>query len=144
MALAAGRRFGLALLAEGTVLSWGENSWGQLGIASATGPDSCYAAYAAASEYSVPCSTKPISVNGLNGVTAIAAGAQHGLALLSDGAVMAWGDNETGQLRDGSMHGPEHCYKETEPTQCSTRPVPVTGVSEVTAIAAGENSISRC
>ncbi|HEV7938442.1 MAG TPA: hypothetical protein VGP18_10525 [Solirubrobacteraceae bacterium] len=138
-ALSIGRRFGLALLSDGTVMSWGENSWGQLGDGTDTGPETCHAAYAAAAGYTVGCSTKPVPVSGLSEVTAIAAGAQHSLALLSNGTVMAWGANESGQLGDGSMSGPDHCYTEQEPTQCSTSPVPVSGLSEVTAIASGQN-----
>jgi alpha-tubulin suppressor-like RCC1 family protein len=138
-ALSIGRRFGLALLRAGTVMSWGENSWGQLGDGIHTGPETCHAAYEAAAGYTVGCSRTPIRVSGLSGVVAIAAGAQHSLALLSNGTVMAWGDNESGQLGDGSMSGPDHCYTEQEPTQCSTSPVPVSGLSEVTAIAAGQN-----
>jgi len=137
--LAGGGRHGLARLSGGTVVDWGENNWGQLGVGTHTGPESCHAAYAEASDYTVACSLKPVPVSGLSGVVAIAAGAQHSLALLSDGTVMAWGDNEVGQLGDGSTSGPEHCYKEEEPTQCSTRPIPVSGLSEVTAIAAGQN-----
>ena len=138
-ALSIGRSFGLALLRPGTVMSWGENSWGQLGDGIHTGPETCHAAYEAAAGYTVGCSRTPIRVSGLSGVVSIAAGAQHSLALLSNGTVMAWGDNERGQLGDGSMSGPDHCYTEQEPTQCSTSPVPVSGLSEVTAIAAGQN-----
>jgi alpha-tubulin suppressor-like RCC1 family protein len=138
-ALAGGRRHSLALLSDGTVVAWGGNDWGQLGDGTHTGPESCHAAYAAASGYTVGCSTKPVPVSGLSGVVAIAAGAQHSLALLSDGTVMAWGANERGQLGDGTTNGPDHCYTEAEPTQCSTSPVPVSGLSEVTAIAAGQN-----
>jgi alpha-tubulin suppressor-like RCC1 family protein len=138
-ALAGGRRYSLALLGDGTVMAWGENSWGQLGDGTDTGPSSCYAAYASASGNTVGCSTTPVTVSGLNGVVAIATGAQHSLALLSNGTVMAWGANEWGQLGIGTTYGPDHCYKPTEPTQCSTTPVPVNGLSEVTAIAAGQN-----
>ena len=38
-------------------------------------------------------------------VTALAAGRYHSLALLSDGAVCAWGSNARGQLGDGSPLG---------------------------------------
>lgn len=138
-ALAGGRRHGLALLGDGTVMAWGENNWGQLGVGTSTGPGSCTAAYAAAPDYTVACSTTPVPVEGLSGVVAIAAGAQHSLALLSNGTVMAWGANGSGQLGDGSTWGPDHCDKETESVQCSTRPVQVSGLSEVKAIAAGQN-----
>jgi alpha-tubulin suppressor-like RCC1 family protein len=36
---------------------------------------------------------------GLGGVTAIAAGRDHGLALRRNGTVVAWGNNEFGQAR---------------------------------------------
>jgi alpha-tubulin suppressor-like RCC1 family protein len=138
-ALAGGGRDALALLSNGTVVAWGANNWGQLGDGTDTGPSTCHAAFASASGYVVPCSTAPVPVSGLSGVVAIAAGAQHNMALLSNGTVMMWGANESGQLGDGSMSGPDHCYKQEEPTQCSTSPRPVSGLSEVTAISAGQN-----
>jgi alpha-tubulin suppressor-like RCC1 family protein len=137
-ALAGGRRHSLALLSDGTVVAWGENGWGQLGDGGDTGPEICHAEFAQATGYEIPCATTPTPVEGISEAVAIAAGAQHSLALLKNGTVVAWGDNEAGQLGDGTMSGPDHC-SEAEPTQCSTKPVPVSGLSEVTAIAAGEN-----
>jgi hypothetical protein len=61
---------------------------------------------------------------GLQRVTAIAAGFRFSLAL-SAGAVSAWGSNSLGQLGDGT-------------TTNSSAPVPVSGLSEVAGIAAGE------
>jgi len=66
----------------------------------------------------------PVPVKGLSGVTAIAAGSLFSLALMSNGTVVAWGDNREGQLGDGTLRN-------------STVPVPVTGLSGVTSIAAG-------
>jgi alpha-tubulin suppressor-like RCC1 family protein len=123
----AGRRYSLALLSNGTVDSWGENSWGQLGNGTETGPETCHAAFARAPGYEVPCSTTPVQVKGLTGVTAIASGSQHGLALLSNGTVMAWGANGDGQLGNGTESN-------------SAVPVPVSGLSEVTQVAAGQDS----
>jgi alpha-tubulin suppressor-like RCC1 family protein len=77
----------LALLSNGTVMSWGANGSGQLGNGSTTGSD------------------VPVAVNGLSGVIAIAAGGEHSLALLNNGTVMAWGGNELGQLGNGSTTG---------------------------------------
>ncbi len=62
-AIAAGNAFG-----SGTVVAWGDNSWGQ-----ATTPE------------------------GLSGVVSIAAGFYHNLALMLDSTVVAWGDNYSGQ-----------------------------------------------
>jgi alpha-tubulin suppressor-like RCC1 family protein len=106
---AAGGRQDLALLANGTVLAWGDDTFGELGngIASSDGD-----------------SEHPIAVPGLTGVTAVAAGEADSLALLTNGTVMAWGDNRSGQLGDGS-------------TKSSPVPVAVQGLTGVTAIAAG-------
>ena len=74
----------LALLADGTVMAWGNNVVGQLGDGTMTNR------------------LTPVAVTGLGGVTAIAGGGFHSLALLGDGTVMAWGANEAGQLGDGT------------------------------------------
>lgn len=95
--------------------TWGLNTAGQLGNGNDTGPDTCL---------SNPCSTTPLNVGSLTSVVAVSAGDEHSLALLSNGTVMAWGDNLFGQLGDGTTTG-------------STTPVPVPGLSNVTAIAAG-------
>jgi len=50
-----------------------------------------------------PVNVKDLNgVDDLTGVGAIAAGEVHSLALLEDGTVVAWGDNEYGQLGEGS------------------------------------------
>jgi alpha-tubulin suppressor-like RCC1 family protein len=106
-AVSAGRRHTLALLTNESADAWGSNMAGQLG----NGGTGSLVPY-------------PVAVEGLKGVKALAAGANHSLALLSDGTVMAWGANESGQLGDGG-------------TAESDVPVRVPGLSEVTAIAAG-------
>jgi alpha-tubulin suppressor-like RCC1 family protein len=131
-AISAGYYQNEALTVSGTVMIWGGNEVGDLGVGTSTGPEVCLRRY---------CSMKPVSVSGLSGVTAIAAGGWHSLALLSDGTVMAWGDNESGELGDGlggPAGGPEKC----ESNACSTVPVPVSGLTGVTAIAAGEDNSS--
>jgi RHS repeat-associated protein len=113
-AIAAGGGFGLALLSNGTVMAWGSNNHGELGNGESTGPEQCNGE---------ACSTTPVAVSGLSGVTAIATGNYHALALLSNGTVKAWGFNADGELGDGS-------------TTNSDVPVTVSGLSGVTAIAA--------
>lgn len=85
-ALATGFTHTLALCTDGSLAAWGDNNFGQLGCAH---PESH--------------SPSPVSVL-LSGelhdktVIAIAAGAEHCLALTSDGRVYAWGRNNSGQL----------------------------------------------
>jgi alpha-tubulin suppressor-like RCC1 family protein len=68
VAIAAGDNHSTALRADGTVVSWGENSHG---------------------ETNVPA--------GLDDVIAVAAGSYHSLALKRDGSIIGWGFNYNGQ-----------------------------------------------
>lgn len=87
--IAAGYRFMLALTDEGRVYSWGHNFSGQLGNGTNNQASS------------------PVAVN-TSGVLAgktivdIAAGGYSSVALASDGTVYTWGDNDLGQLGNGS------------------------------------------
>ena len=100
----------LALRSDGTVWAWGGNGAGELGRGTVT-------------DHEVTAAP----VIGLTGVTKIAAGCEFSLALRSDGTLWAWGYNNVGQLGIGS-------------TASSAVPVKITGVSQVTAIAAGLDS----
>lgn len=109
--ISAGATFNLAVLsAGGTVESWGSNSFGQLGNA---GVEEGF-------------STVPVPVEGLSGVSAVAAGSQHGLALLNGGTVMAWGEDSFGELGNGTT------------TTRQETPVAVSGLSGVSAVSAGD------
>ena len=90
-AIAAGAWSSYALLSNGTVMAWGGNTEGQLGDATTTGSDEAVPVKESAAK----------TAKDLSGVSAIAAGGEHVLALLSDGKVMAWGGNTEGQLGDG-------------------------------------------
>ena len=80
--------------AASSVVTWGENDDGQIGNGSFPGPESC-------PEGGGYCSRTPVLVSGLSGVEELAGGSQ-GLALLSNGTVMAWGRNADGQLGNAS------------------------------------------
>jgi hypothetical protein len=89
VAIAGGGAFNVALKSDGSVVTWGDNTYGQLGNG-VTGGDSAV----------------PVAVTGLGGanqVQMIAAGANHALALKIGGGavdtrVAAWGRNNAGQL----------------------------------------------
>jgi len=81
-AITSGGDFGVALLGDGSVRTWGGNAHGQLGRGISGG------------------SAGVGTVGGLDGspVTAVSAGQAHILALNAAGTVFAWGDNADGQL----------------------------------------------
>ncbi|WP_240416785.1 fibronectin type III domain-containing protein [Paenibacillus periandrae] len=83
--VAAGRYHTLALKDDGTVWSWGSNSYGQLGDGTKL--------------YKLT----PVQVTNLTNVKAIVANGYFTLALKNDGTVWAWGSNSTGQLGDGTI-----------------------------------------
>ncbi|NDE60266.1 MAG: RCC1 repeat-containing protein, partial [Acidimicrobiia bacterium] len=107
--LSVGLDFACAITTSGGLMCWGNNDYGNLG-------DDTYSDR-----------ISPVAVSGLSsGVTAVAVGEYHTCALTSAGAVKCWGNNDRGQLGDG-----------TRTTR--TAPVAVSGLtSGVTAITAGE------
>lgn len=135
LALAVALTISLAANASATsygAVAWGNNSLDELGDGIELGPEKC------APDFEAYCSKTPVTVDGLSGVTQIAAGSAATLALLSNGTVMAWGTSP--EVGDGEYNG------ETDV------PVPVCAVgsegpcphgpylSGVTAVAAGSAS----
>jgi len=116
-AIAAGANHSLALLGNGTVEAWGNNETGELGNGTSSRE-----------------SKVPVLVSGLSEVTAIAAGEMDSFALLRNGTVMAWGYDNAGRLGVGQVS--ENCNPEGP---CSRTPLPIKGLTEVTAIAAAED-----
>ncbi|MGA5817672.1 RCC1 domain-containing protein [Kitasatospora sp. NPDC094028] len=112
--IAAGASHALALLADGSVMSWGLNDKGQLG-------DDTVTTTTPAVNQNKPY---PVQVLELKNVTALSAGASHSVALLQDKTLRAWGNNDKGQIGDGTT------------TQRNTS-VPIPGVTGVIGIAAG-------
>jgi alpha-tubulin suppressor-like RCC1 family protein len=134
-AIAAAGQYSLALLSDGTVVAWGDDQHGQLGNQAILEEESAEekeekeekpALEGEEEEEKGVDSTSPIPVEGLSGVSSIAAGRIHALALLSGGTVEAWGDDTEGELGNATIK-----------PQANT-PVPVTGLSSVTAVSAGD------
>jgi alpha-tubulin suppressor-like RCC1 family protein len=108
MAVAVSGDHACALVAGGGLKCWGHNQHGELGDGTTTDRNT------------------PVDVVGLEqGVIAVAPGHDHTCALVAGGGVKCWGDNEYGQLGDGT-------------NDASNTPVDVAGLSGgATAVAAG-------
>jgi alpha-tubulin suppressor-like RCC1 family protein len=106
--IAVGGTFSLVLGSDGSVWGWGGDYDSQLGNAAT---------------YSW---TRPVETIGMDsGITQIAAGFLHALALRSDGTVLAWGDDQSGEIGNGTTSG------------SPTLPTEVTGLTNVTQVSAG-------
>jgi alpha-tubulin suppressor-like RCC1 family protein len=105
--LATGLRSSAALLTDGSLWTWGDDSYGQLGYGTNGG-----------------LITTPTRVPGLSGVTQVALSDEgSGYAVESDGSLWAWGDNTGAQLGNGS----------TNSTSSPIRVPLLTGVRQVAA-----------
>jgi alpha-tubulin suppressor-like RCC1 family protein len=108
IAIVAGSAHTCALVAGGNVKCWGANGSGQLGNGTRLDQKS------------------PALVGGLlRSPVAIAAGGAFSCALLGEGSALCWGDNQSGQIGDGTA-------------TMRLTPVFVNGVSRAAAIAAGD------
>ena len=103
VALAPGGDHVLALRADGTVLGWGNNANGQLGVG--YDPDYNNEEVQITFSYHVPVEVMlGADRTPLNCAVDIAAGTSHSMALMADGTVYSWGSNGYGQL-GGGVHG---------------------------------------
>jgi alpha-tubulin suppressor-like RCC1 family protein len=110
--ISAGRDFALALRSDGIVFAWGANRFGQVGNGTA----------------SFSPVTVPVKVVGLSQVTGISAGSDSALATENSGisavtSVWAWGNNDGGQLGDGTAVG------HATPERVTGLPVSIAGIS---------------
>ena len=120
-AIAAGAYHSLALGVDGSVWAWGHNTQNQVGAVQSEqvlGLDG---------EVIALRNTRPVQIVA-SGATTIAAGANFSLYVDEQGQLYAWGDNSKGQLGDGT----------TEP---HGDPQPVTGINQVSAVAAGSEHV---
>jgi alpha-tubulin suppressor-like RCC1 family protein len=90
LSVSTGGTHNLALCSDGTMVAWGNNIYGQLGVSTAVN------------------GLIPVAVTAdgfLSGktVVAVSAGGDHSLALCSDGSIAAWGANYSGQLGNNNL-----------------------------------------
>ena len=82
--IAAGYYHNIAIKWNGTVIGWGDNSFGQLGVKN-TG--NIYSKY---------------TIRNFENVASLIAGSNHSFAIKNDGTIWAWGNNSSGQLGIGN------------------------------------------
>lgn len=114
--VSAGYAHSCAVLSGGTVLCFGWDAFGQLGRGALVGTSATPAAVL------LPPGRRAAKV---------CAGYEHSCALLQNGTVMCWGQNDKGQLGSGTVAGTS-----ITPSQSPT-PVLVDGLSDAHAIACG-------
>ena len=116
-ALAAGNVHSMALRSDGSVWAWGDGTHGQIGDGKAR---------SSAEDQQIPVQVVASSdlTDFLIGITDIAAGFSHSLALKFDGTVWAWGNNSRNQVGDGL-------------SAIQTIPLQRTGLSNIIGISGG-------
>ena len=107
--VSAGADFSVAVREDGTAWAWGRDAFGQLGDGDSE-------------EVSREA---PVQVAGVQDFQMVSAGRYHTLGLRRDGSVVAWGDNATGVLGDGTL-------------ETRREPVAVRHLTEVVQVAAGD------
>jgi alpha-tubulin suppressor-like RCC1 family protein len=119
-AVAAGDPFTCALVSGGSAKCWGIGANGELG-------------------YGIYVNFHPAAgdVFGITGATEIAAGDDHTCVIVSGGAAKCWGNNQEGQLGNGTT---KNCDPSEGVYQCGPpAPVSVLGLTDLTSIAGGHN-----
>ncbi len=116
VAVSSGLLHTCALMDDGAVLCWGQDD-GRLGIGA---PSNAAAPTPATVCADVTCSAA------LTGALAVAAGGSHSCTLMAGGTVRCWGDNEDGQLGDGTR-------------TATATPIAVVELTNAVAVAAGES-----
>jgi alpha-tubulin suppressor-like RCC1 family protein len=107
--IVAGVEFAMVLGSDGSVWAWGADNHGQLGNAAMYAPQ-----------------TRAVETVGMaSGITHLSAGLDHVLALRSDGTVLAWGDDEYGEIGNETS------------SDSPALPTEVTGLTNVTQVSAG-------
>jgi alpha-tubulin suppressor-like RCC1 family protein len=129
-----GTELACAALSTGGADCWGDNFYGQLGIDTSVGPETCE--HANGNFTSSPCSTVPVAVRELTEVEQVAAGDTLACALRLNRTVDCWGYSADGGLGDGSFTGSEACDRVFP---CSPTAVLVSGLTDAIQISVGDS-----
>ena len=112
-----------AVLSTGGLDCWGLNG-GQLGNGTIGGPDACY-------EGGDSCYDTPQPVSGITEAVSVTGGYFGYCAVLSTGGVDCWGDNEAGELGNGTTEGPDGADYDT--------PQAVSGITDAVSVTSGSS-----
>ncbi|MDO7854505.1 RCC1 domain-containing protein, partial [Hymenobacter convexus] len=108
--VSAGSVHSLAVRTDGTLWAWGNNASGQLGTGGGNGNN-----------------PTPTQVGAATSWASVSAGANHSLAVRTDGTLWAWGNNASGQLGNNAIGG------------SSATPVQVGADTNWASVSAGSN-----
>jgi alpha-tubulin suppressor-like RCC1 family protein len=148
IAISVGTASACALQSDGTVMCWGDDTYGELGSGSTSDAATCSFG---------PCSPTPVEVTGISDAIGISVGDGAACALLSGGTVTCWGLDADGELgdagaglgdtdgglgdtdgglgdTDGGLGDTDGGLGDTVAWPSSSTPVAVSGLSGVTAV----------
>lgn len=124
--IAVGDSFACAVRSDGTVWCWGNNTGGQLGVGTTSGPNQCVFNSVSTTCSTIPAAVGPLGTGGV-GAKAVTVGTDFACALLSDGfTVQCWGDNDASELGIGEVAGPSGACSPA--VYCSASPLTVSGL----------------
>jgi len=126
VAVILGSYHSLALCSDGTLASWGYNGYGELGNGSTT-----------QSALPVAVTTAGTPLAGKTVVSA-AAGTYHNIALCSDGTLVAWGENNDGQLGNSTT------TDSSVPVAVTTAGTALAGKTVISVSAGTTHSMALC
>jgi alpha-tubulin suppressor-like RCC1 family protein len=116
--VAVGQQTACAVIAGGSVECWGSNETGGLGNGRNEPHEEALT---------------PVPVPGITNAVSVAGAYDFFCALLANGHVECWGENEFGELGAGPAAGHELCAATLE-RYCSTTPLEVSGITDATAV----------
>jgi alpha-tubulin suppressor-like RCC1 family protein len=109
-----------ALMSDGTVMCWGGNALGQLGL------DSNEPVFV------------PTLVPGVTDVAQLSVAGYNTCVRLTDGRVQCWGQSNVGQVGDGlEVHDSTSCSNDGTAVDCQLTPVFVMGLDDATELGTG-------
>jgi alpha-tubulin suppressor-like RCC1 family protein len=128
--VSAGENLACGVTASGTGYCWGDNTVGEIGDSTSSGPDMC--------SIPNPCSVAPVTITGSHVFKTVSAGGNFACGVTTSGTVYCWGWNVVGELGLGSTTGPQACGANPS---CSTYPRHTLGGLTLASISAGGLSV---